>query len=113
MLKLNPHLQILHGPLDTLQLSTSHGQTTHGAITTALGPCYPATHRSPLAELQGCCWVSSASLSPWHPTISPSLQVSTAHLQLLQGWVVLFLFLLSRGFLLCSSASDSFQTLQL
>ncbi|GKV16367.1 hypothetical protein SLEP1_g27019 [Rubroshorea leprosula] len=43
-------------------------------------------------QLKGCYWVDSASLSPWHPTISPSLQVSTAHLQLLQGWVVLFLF---------------------
>ncbi|GKU93772.1 hypothetical protein SLEP1_g7340 [Rubroshorea leprosula] len=55
-----------HRLCDSSFPSTLDLSRTHGAITTALGPCCPATHCSPPAELQGCCWVVLASLSPWH-----------------------------------------------
>ncbi|GKU90102.1 hypothetical protein SLEP1_g4143 [Rubroshorea leprosula] len=39
-------------------------------------PCN--ARRSPPAELQGCRWVISSRLSPWHRVVNPSLQVSNA-----------------------------------
>ncbi|GKV05218.1 hypothetical protein SLEP1_g17252 [Rubroshorea leprosula] len=39
-------------------------------------PCN--ARRSPPAELQGCSWVISSHLSPWHRVVSPSLQVNNA-----------------------------------
>ncbi|GKV02223.1 hypothetical protein SLEP1_g14682 [Rubroshorea leprosula] len=50
-------------------------------LTATLGPCCPATHRSPPVELQGCYWVVSASLSPWR-----ELQIPVGTYYSPRGW---------------------------